>query len=111
MTNLISLARCAAIAALVSVSALPALANSGAGSFNSGGNGPEPPGPGNWGGPGGLAPNPPPAAVGTPSGGGDGMINNAVDTCRNGTLVVNFQMNEDNNVIPSTLQRRCVIMR
>ncbi len=71
MTNLISLSRCATIAALVSFAALPALANSGADSFAPGGNGPDGPGPGNWGGPDGFAPNPGPGpGPGTPAGGG-----------------------------------------
>ena len=109
MTSLISLSRCAAIAALVSFTALPALANSASGNFAPGGNGPDGLQPGD------VGPHPgvnltPSTPVGASDGGG-GAIGTAADHCLRGEMMVSFELNEDNNVIPSTLQRDCVIMR
>ena len=116
MTIFADFARRAALAALVSFTALPALAIDGPGNFAPGGDGPDEPGPGNWGGPGGFAANPEGPGPGNPTGnpmpqGGEGFIaNTSNDGCPNGVLVVEFEVDADGHMIPSTIERDCRIL-
>ena len=113
MQHLLDFTKRASIAVVIACIAVPTVALADIGDFAPGGNGPDGPGPGDWGGPDGFA-QPEGGGCGgaAPSGSeGNSIVARRNNECANGNLVVDFDFDANGHPIASSFTRTCIPFR